>query len=152
MSIKSRFFGCLERLVDFIFEDVLGVHDMEDTSDMEEYLREVDSPPPIIKDDKQLDKETPNLFVSRFIKDSNITCEVISCDEGDFRVMILKIQWDRLGTYLNVGQTYPLRLVYESKNGEMKIWEVDPDTMKRTTSQVLLTWERDVGWSWDIDF
>lgn len=100
---------------------------------------------------KECDLDAPNLFFGRFIKDRNITCEVIGADEDDFRVMILKIAWDRLGTYLDVGKTYPLRQVYQSQNGEMKIWEVIPETMKRQTSQVLLAWEKDVGWSWDLD-
>jgi hypothetical protein len=97
------------------------------------------------------DKDAPNLFVGKFIKDQSLTCEVIACANDDFRVMPLKIQWERLGTYMDVGKIYPLRVVYESKNGEMKIWEVDPETMKRNTSQVLLAWEKNIGWTWDLD-
>lgn len=122
---------------------------MEDTSDFEEECLIDNSP--LVEGSLQEDKDAPNLFVGKFIKDSSVTCEVISC-EDDFRVMILKIGWDRLGTYLDVGQTYPLRKVYDSTNGEMKIWEVNPDTMKRTTSQVLLVWQKDLGWTWDLDF
>ena len=99
----------------------------------------------------KLDQDSPNLFIGKFIKDNSITCEVIACADNDFRVMILKIQWDRLGTYMDVGKTYPLRVVYESANGDMKAWEVNPDTMKRTASQVLLAWEKDIGWCWDLD-
>ena len=169
MSIKNRFWDWAESAIDWVF-DRLGVHDIEDTSDMEEYLREVDSRPsiepvdmhyPTLPKDVQgamqevkkmrQDKDAPNLFVGKFIKDSAITCEVVACTPDDFRVMILKIEWDRLGTYLDVGQTYPLRRTYQSQNGEMTVWEILPENMKRDTSQVLLAWEKGIGWTWDLD-
>lgn len=138
---------------------------MEDASDFEEDRPADGSLPDSVKramqevkemrerqmKERPWDTDAPDLFIGKFIRDRSITCEVVSCTEDDFRIMILKIEWDRLGTYLNVGQTYPLRKVYQSHNGEMTVWEVTPENMKRSTSQVLLTWEKGIGWSWDLD-
>lgn len=148
--MMNRFWDWTENAIDWIF-DRMGVHDIEDTSDFEEEEPISNSPPLIKGEGRDLDKDTPNLFYGRFIKDSAITCEVVACTPDDFRVMILKIDWDRLGTYLDVGQTYPLRVVYESGNGNMTVWEIPPENMKRSTSQVLLAWEKGIGWTWDLD-
>jgi hypothetical protein len=167
--MMNRFLDWTESIVDWIFYK-LGIHDIEDTSDMEEYLREVDSRSsiepvdmccPTLPDDVKLtmqdvkgmrqDRDAPNLFVGKIINDGSIRCEVISCTEDDFRIKILEIKWARLGTYMDLEQTYSLRSCYKSNNGEMMVWEVDPETMKRHTSQVLLAWEKDSGWSWDLD-
>jgi hypothetical protein len=132
----------------------LGLANNEDTSDfqdgVEPFNNDIKRPMQEVKE-TQSDKEALNLFVGKFIKDRSITCEVVACTEDDFRVMILKIEWDRLGTYLDIGQTYPLRQTYQSQNGEMTVWEIDPENMKRDTSQVLLAWEKGIGWSWDLD-
>ena len=98
------------------------------------------------------DTDSPNLFVGKIIDgNKTIKCEVISCVEDDFRIKILEIKWDRLGTYMDLEKTYPLRSCYNSKNGDMMIWEVKPENMKRSTSQVLLAWEKGAGWTWDLD-
>lgn len=140
----------------------LGFISDEDKMDYRPSIEPADMHYPTLPDDvieamravreMRQDRDNPYLFVGKFINDRNIICEVISCTEDDFRVMILKIKWDRLGTYLDVGETYPLHVVYESKDGKMKTWEVDSETTKRSASQVLLQWEKGVGWSWDLDF
>lgn len=94
-------------------------------------------------------KDFPILSVGETLNDSSIKCEIVSYTEEDFRVKILEIHWLRLGTYLDVGQTYPLRSCFSGKG--MRIWEIHPDTMKRSASQVLLAWEQGFGWSWDLD-
>jgi len=139
----------------------LGLANNEDTSDLCSPIEPVDMCYSTLSNDakeamqevKQVrqDKDAPNLFVGKFISDNSITCEVVACAEDDFRIMILKIQWNRLGTYMDVGQTYPLRRTYQSQNGEMTVWEVRPENMKRDTSQVLLAWEKGIGWTWDLD-
>ena len=65
------------------------------------------------------DTDSPNLFVGKIIDgNKTIKCEVISCVEDDFRIKILEIKWDRLGTYMDLEKTYPLRSCYNSKNGD----------------------------------
>jgi hypothetical protein len=137
----------------------LGVISDEETSNIEAPIQRVDLTGPTLSKETQqavrdaremrTDQEAPNLFVGKIINDGTIKCQVVSCTEDDFRVKILEIGWDRLGTYLDLDQTYPLRSCYTGKG--MNVWEVDPDTMKRSFSQVLLAWEKDLGWTWDID-
>lgn len=95
------------------------------------------------------DTESMNLYIGKVIDDGNVKCEVVSCDGEDFRIKILDIQWDRLGTYMDLGNTYNLLLC--SDFDDFKVWEVDPEQMKRTASQVLLAWQGGSGWYWDLD-
>jgi hypothetical protein len=98
---------------------------------------------------EKADKDAPNWYVGKIIDDGNVKCEVISCEENDFRIKILEINWERLGTYMDLGTVYPLRLCYTGRG--MQTWEVDPEQMKRDTSQVILQWEEQLGWTWDLD-
>lgn len=98
---------------------------------------------------EKMDKNAPNLYIGKIIDDGNVKCEVVSCEENDFRIKILEINWDCLGTYMDLGTVYPLLSCYNSKG--MQVWEVDPEQMKRDTSQVLLAWEEQLGWTWDLD-
>lgn len=97
----------------------------------------------------RLDKDAPNLFIGKIIDDGSIKCEVISCEKGDFRIKILEINWKWLGTYMDLGKVYPLLICFDRKG--MQTWKVDPDQMKRSTSQVILQWEEGIGWVWDLD-
>jgi hypothetical protein len=99
------------------------------------------------------DKNTTNLYIGKIIDDGNLQCEVMNIHNTNFHIKVLKIYWDRLGTYLDVDKVYP---VYKHRseilsNDEMQIWEISPKRMKRNTSQVLFYWEEGIGWSWDID-
>jgi hypothetical protein len=99
------------------------------------------------------DKEAPNLFVGKIIDDGGITCQVVAHNNpSNMHVVFSEISWDRLGTYLDVGKVYPV-YKHSSKylGDKMQIWEISPKRMKRDTSQVLLAWEKDIGWTWDID-
>ena len=86
--------------------------------------------------------------------DGNIKCEVVAHNnKNNMHVKILEIKWERLETYLDVGKTYPVFMHSNGILGEgMQIWEISPKRMKRDSSQVLLCWEKDIGWSWDLDF
>lgn len=99
------------------------------------------------------DKDAINLFVGKIMEDSSIKCEVIAVHKTNIHVKILEIYWERLGTYLDIGKTYP---VFKHDGGiisddKMQIWEIASKHMKRSTSQVLLCWEKDFGWTWDLD-
>jgi hypothetical protein len=98
---------------------------------------------------EKADTESLSLYIGKVIEDGNVKCEVVSCKGEDFRIKILEINWDRLGTYMDLGATYPLLICTNYE--DFKVWEVDPDKMKRTASQVLICWEKGCGWSWDID-
>lgn len=97
-----------------------------------------------------LDKESTNLFVGKILQDGAIKCEVIDVHNTNIHVKILEIYWDRMGTYLDVGKTYPV-FKHSGWNGDFQVWEISGKHMKRDFSQVLLCWEKDCGWSWDID-
>ena len=74
--------------------------------------------------------------------------EVMSYDpEGDLVIRVLKAA-PRFDTYLDIGETYTLfehkhnRQPIDSTVEPMEIWEIPPEQMKRSTSQVLLyLWE-----------
>lgn len=106
-------------------------------------------PPPPKRD--PADKVTPNLYVGKIMEDGAIKCEVIEVHKTNIHVKILEIKWDRLGTYLDVGKTYPVFKHRGWGNG-LEVWEIAPKHMKRSTSQVILQWEEGIGWVWDLDF
>ncbi len=100
------------------------------------------------------DLDVPNIFVGKIMDDGNIKCEVVAHNnKNNMHVKILEIKWERLGTYFDVGKIYPVFMHSNGILGEgMQIWEISSKRMKRDTSQVLLCWEKDIGWSWDLDF
>jgi len=101
---------------------------------------------------KKEDLETTNLFVGKIIDDGSIKCEVVDVHNTNIHVKILEIKWERLGTYLDIGKVYP---VFKHRNtfsdDKMQVFEISPKHMKRNTSQVLLFWEKEIGWTWDLD-
>jgi hypothetical protein len=123
----------------------LGLADNEDTSDfIEDTIEDVFA--------TSLDKGAPNLFLGKIINDGSIKCEVVDVHTTNIHVKILEIKWDRLGTYLDVGKVYPVfKHSSEYLGDDMQIWEISSKRMKRDTSQVLLYWEKDIGWTWDLD-
>lgn len=103
---------------------------------------------------KKEDLDVPNLFIGKIIHDGSVKCEVVDVHDTNIHIKILEINWARLGTYLDVGKVYP---VYKHRAGlpmddKMQVWEISPKHMKRSTSQVLLYWDKEIGWSWDLDF
>ncbi len=98
------------------------------------------------------DKESNNLFIGKIMQDSILKCEVVDVHETNIHVKILEIYWNRMGTYLDVGKIYPVfRHSGWSKDSGWQVWEISPKHMKRSTSQVLLCWEKGSGWCWDLD-
>lgn len=100
------------------------------------------------------DEEHTNLYIGKVLDDGSIKCEVVDVHDTNIHVKILQIYWDRMGTYLDAGRIYP---VYKHRGGiipddKMQIWEISSKHMKRSTSQVLLCWEKGIGWTWDLDF
>lgn len=143
MSIRE-FIEDLQAWWDYVCHGQFGL--------LDEKVEEVPGTLRPIKREKA-DKDAPNWYVGKIIDDGNVKCEVVACEGEDFRIKILQINWERLGTYMDLGQTYPLLLCYENKRpgSGMQTWEVDPDYMKRETSQVILQWEEQLGWTWDLD-
>jgi hypothetical protein len=110
------------------------------------------------KKEKQIkaDRDAPNLYAGKIISDRNLEYEVISIepDMNNMTVKVMRIDWDVLGRYLDVGNTYPVfkhKSEYFTEEKGMVIWEVEPTSMKRDVSQILLAWEKDIGWSWEVD-
>lgn len=99
------------------------------------------------------DKDYPNIFIGKIIDDGNMKFEVIAHhNKNNMHIKIIEINWDRLATYLDIDKVYPV-YKHSSKylGEEMQIWEISPKHMKRNTSQILLAWEKNFGWNWDID-
>jgi hypothetical protein len=101
---------------------------------------------------KREDEDAPNLFIGKIIDDGTIKCEVVDVHNTNMHVKILEINWPALGTYLDLGKVYPVYMHRSSfQREQMQMWEISPKRMKRDTSQVLLMWEKGIGWSWDLD-
>lgn len=96
------------------------------------------------------DLECPNLFISKIFDSSLVKAEVIAFDDDIITVKILDIPDEIMQRYLDVGSSYEL-FQHKYWKGNLLIWEVKPEQMKRQSSQIILQWEKDFGWRWDID-
>jgi hypothetical protein len=103
------------------------------------------------KRDEQ-DKLTPNLYIGKTIIDNSMFVEVVDVHKTNIKVRILDIYWPRLGTYLDVGEIYPVYKHRGWPDDKLQVWEIAPKHMKRSTSQVIFQWEEGLGWCWDLDF
>lgn len=97
------------------------------------------------------DKLTPNLFIGKIIDDNSIKCEVVDIHNTNIHIKILEIKWDRMGTYLDVGEVYPVFKHSGWNDKTIQVWEIAPKHMKRSSSQVIFQWEEGIGWTWDLD-
>jgi hypothetical protein len=96
------------------------------------------------------DLDKPNLFVGKEIGNKMIMGKVVSFDENNIEMKIIKLDDEYFERYVNLGNTYPL-FRHQYWNGDLFLWEVEPDSMKRQVSQILLQWKKEIGWSWDMD-
>ena len=97
------------------------------------------------------DNEAPNLFVGKKIGCPRLEGEVISFDDDGMLIKITKVNDKYFERYVDVGQTYPL-FAHKHWRGELLLWKVKSESMKRQVSQLLLQWEKEIGWNWDLDF
>lgn len=97
-----------------------------------------------------LDKNEPNLFVGKLIGNSHLEGKVISFDDNSITVEITKLNDKYYERYVDLGKSYPL-VRLKHWQGNLLMWEVDPQSMKRSVSQLLLQWEKNIGWTWDLD-
>lgn len=95
-------------------------------------------------------ENTPNLFVGKLIGDKHLKGKVVSFDEDNIMMEIVLLNNEYYERYLDLGKTYPL-FRHTHWNGDLLLWEVKPEAMKRDVSQILLQWEKDIGWTWDLD-
>lgn len=125
-------------IIDKIFK-LLGVSNLEDTSDFQ--------------DDDDEDLEAPNLFVGKKIgdADADLLGEVIAFDEDGIQMKILLITDRHFNKYMDVGNVYSMfRHKHWTFEEGLMLWEVEPSSMKRSNSQIILQWENDLGWTWDL--
>ena len=109
---------------------------------------------------KKPDNFSKALYVGKIIDDGSIKCEVVAVYKKSFQVLIHKIylrnavevRFEDVGlqSYLDEGRVYILKK-HTGNGPNMKVFEINPRFMKRRTSQVLLFWFSDSGWSWEID-
>ena len=93
-----------------------------------------------------------NLFVGRIIEDSTVSVEVLSFDNDNMFVKALKVNNVYFERYLQVGKKYRVfkHPGWDFDEG-IQVWEVDPKDMTRNSSQMILQWEDEIGWIWDLD-
>ena len=96
-------------------------------------------------------KQSNQLTNGQIISDRNLSIEILSCEDlKNIKVKVININWDRIETYVDLGKVY--RMFKHDGNDDFTVWEFDPDEMKRNTSQLLMYWERKVGFTgFDLD-
>lgn len=126
------------------FLEWLGLANNEDTSDFKSFVEESPKLP-------GNDKESTNIFVGKIIDDGSVKCEVVAHhNKNNMHVKILEIKWPRIGTYLDIGKIYPV-FKHSGWGKDLEVWEISGKRMKRSTSQLILQWEKGRGWTWDLD-
>ena len=96
------------------------------------------------------DKESTNLFIGKIIESGLLKAQVKSFDDNSIEVTVLEIPDSIMQRYLDIGKSYKMtRHAYWK--GDLLLWEIPREQMKRSASQVLLQWEKNIGWTWDID-
>ena len=99
-----------------------------------------------------LDYDAPNLYIGKEIGSTKLKGKVVSFDDSNIEMLIVAVNNEYFSRYVDVGQTYPLfRHTYWTFERGLMLWEVNHKYMKRDVSQILLQWEKDIGWTWDMD-
>lgn len=97
------------------------------------------------------DKDSPNIFIGKEIGTLHLKGKVISFDNDTMQMQIIELSDKYYERYLDLGKTYPMfRHQQWSLEEGLILWEVDPLSMKRDVSQLLLQWEEYIGWCWDL--
>ena len=96
------------------------------------------------------DKNAPNLTIGKLIGNSRIEGKIISFDDDNIQIEITSVEDKYYQRYVDKGKTYPL-FQHKYWTGDLLLWEVKPSAMKRDVSQLLLQWQKDIGWTWDLD-
>lgn len=96
------------------------------------------------------DKESTNLSIGKIIESRLLKAEVKSFDDNSIEVTVLEIPDSVMQRYLDIGKIYKLTR-HTSWKGDLLLWEIPREQMKRSVSQILLQWEKNIGWTWDID-
>ena len=96
------------------------------------------------------DKRNPTLFVGKVISDGRITCQIIRKQKYNFHIRVLKIEDKYIARYLDVGKIYPV-FKHDGRDKDLQIWEISGKRMKRSVSQLLLCWQKDIGWCWELE-
>lgn len=94
--------------------------------------------------------DKPNLFIGKMIKSAMLEAKVLSFDEYNIEVEVISNPDKYMQRYLDVGKTYKL-FRHQHWNGDLLMYEIPSEQMKRDVSQVLLQWEKGIGWTWDLD-
>lgn len=65
-------------------------------------------------------------------------------------IQVVALKNEYFERYLDLNKIYPL-FKHDYWKGNLQLWEIEPRSMKRAVSQLLLQWENEVGWNWDLD-
>jgi hypothetical protein len=96
------------------------------------------------------DLNEPNLFIGKEIGTSSLKGKIISFDDNNIKMKIITLHDELYERYFDLNEVYPL-FKHTYWTGNLLLWEVNPESMKRQYSQILLQWEKDIGWTWDLD-
>jgi len=98
----------------------------------------------------RLELEQPNLFVGKIIGNDELRCKVVELIGSEF-IVVEVLSLTRFDNYLDCGKTYTLFKRDVTFPSKMLIWEFKPESMKRQTGQLLLFWDREIGWIFELD-
>lgn len=93
--------------------------------------------------------KVPGLYVGKKIGDKRLRGEVISFNGYNMVMEIVSLDDKYYDEYLDSGGIYPL-FRHQHMHKDLLIWEVQPTSMKRRVSPLLLMWEKGIGWRWSL--
>lgn len=92
----------------------------------------------------------PDLKIGLIVEWSDVEFEIMSFDRSNISIKILKCNDKHLNTYVDLNKIYSGKLSADYDN--FKIWVINEDELKRTSSQLLIGWSSGDGFDWELDF
>ena len=101
------------------------------------------------------DINVPNLYVSKKIGDSTLQGEVIKYDDTVLTLKIIQLDDLYFDNYLEINKTYNLNR-YTDKDwadysADRMLWEIDDLSISKKGVKILLYWEKNIGWTWELE-
>lgn len=95
---------------------------------------------------KMICKENSNI-----IKTVDVEAEILQQDELKMTLKVINVNDQYIKRYIRPDDIIVLKKHTHFSGETCDLWEVDPATMQRSASQLLLYNWYDTGWSWELD-
>jgi hypothetical protein len=92
----------------------------------------------------------PNIFVGKIFNDQMLTAEILNINDNGFKIKVLNVKDSYFQRYLEVNKIYDL-VQLKHWQGDLLLFEIPSEQMNSNNSQVLLQFEKGLGWGFDLD-